>query len=125
MQKLLTRKPLFFTAHAQFKMRQYGLSPARVKRVLLYPARIEEGIAPKTVAVMAPARTSAPARTRSDEFQSGKSQKFGSGKPASWSQELWVMYQDTKAARKIIAAWRYPGVSPVRQRPPFPEDILG
>ena len=41
-----------------------------------------------------------------------------------WSQELWVMYADTKKARKIIASWRYPGVSPVREPPPFPEDLL-
>lgn len=98
LQKLLTRKPLFFTAHAQFKMRQYGLSQSRINRVLRFPVRIEVGIAPKTVAVMAPA--------------------------SNKKHELWVMYQDTKKLRKVIAAWKYPGVSPVREPPPFPEDLL-
>lgn len=111
LKKLISSKPLHWTEHARFKMRQYGLSEARVKRVLRAPSRVEAGIAPKTVAVMQPAQTSA-------------SQKFQSGKPAKWSQELWVMYEDTKKARRIIAAWRYPGVSPVRQPPPFPEDLM-
>lgn len=112
LQKLLTNKPLFWTEHAKFKMRQYGLSEARVRRVLRNPVRTEAGIAPKTVAVMQPAQTSA-----SQKFQSGKSVK-------KWSQELWVMYADTKKARRIIVAWRYPGISPVRQPPPFPEDLM-
>ena len=98
LKKLLTRKPLLWTAHSKFKMRQYGLSEARVKRILRDPVRIEAGIAPKTVAVMTPT--------------------------SNKKQELWCMYQDTKKARKVIAAWRYPGISPVRQAPPFPEDIL-
>lgn len=98
LKKLVTNKPLFWTEHAKFKMRQYGLSEARVKRVLRNPIRIEAGIAPRTVAVMASA--------------------------SNKKHELWCMYQDTKKERKIIAAWRYPGVSPVRARPPFPDDIL-
>ncbi len=90
-------------------MRQYGLSEARVKRVLRNPVRTEAGIAPKTVAVMQP----------------NHPPKTGQlGKAGKWSQELWVMYADTKKARRIIAAWRYPGVSPVRQPPPFPDDIM-
>ena len=98
LKKLLTQKPLLWTEHAKFKMRQYGLSEARVKRVLRAPTRVEAGIAPKTVAVMAPA--------------------------SNKKHELWCMYQDTKKARRIIAAWRYPGVSPVREPPPFPEDLM-
>ena len=99
LKKMISNKPLYFTEHARFKMRQYGLSEARVKRVLHAPVRVEAGIVPKTVAVM---------------------QRAGAKRP----QELWVMYEDTKKARKIIAAWRYPGVSPVREPPPFPADIL-
>lgn len=99
LKKLISSKPLYWTEHAKFKMRQYGLSEARVKRVLRAPSRVESGIAPKTVAVMSPAGTKRP-------------------------QEIWCMYQDTKKERKIIAAWRYPGVSPVRQPPPFPDDLM-
>lgn len=91
-------KPLHWTAHAKMKMRQYGISEARVRRVLRAPARVEAGIAPKTIAVM--------------QSAGGKRK-----------QELWIMYRDTKLARRVIAAWRYPGVSPVRERPPFPVDL--
>lgn len=66
-------------------MRFYGLSEARVKRILNTPKRVEEGVAPKTVAMMQPA---------------------GSAKHPS---EIWVMIQDKKGERKIISAWRYPG----------------
>lgn len=96
---MLSNKPLKWTEHSKYKMRQYQLSPARVARVLRNPARVENGIAPKTVAVMQPTQTKRP-------------------------QEVWCMYQDTKKFRKIIAVWRYPGVSPVREPPPFPEDLL-
>ena len=46
---------LQWTLHAQAKMRQYRLSPARVRRVLHSPRRVEEGVAPKTIAAMQPA----------------------------------------------------------------------
>ncbi|KKU13274.1 MAG: hypothetical protein UX17_C0022G0007 [Parcubacteria group bacterium GW2011_GWC2_45_7] len=109
--KLISNKPLFWTEHAKFKMRQYGFSEARVKRVLRNPTRVEVGIAPKTVAAMTPA-------------QIFSTKKFQSGKARGKGQELWVMYEDTKKARKIIAAWRYPGVSPMREPPPFPDDLM-
>ena len=68
-------------------MRHYGLSEARVKRIIHTTKRIEEGIAPKTVAMM----------------QQAGSQKH--------PYELWVMIQDMDKKRKIISAWRYPGVT--------------
>jgi len=90
-----------WTAHARLKMRQYGLSEGRVKRIIRFPARYEEGIAPKTVAVMQPAG----------------SKRY---------QEIWVMYKLAKRANaksiKIITAWRYPGKSPLRD--PIPQEIL-
>lgn len=94
----LSHKPLHWTAHAKAKMRQYGISEARVRRVMRSPARAEAGIAPKTVAVM--------------QSAGGKRK-----------HEIWLMYTDTPRARKVIAAWRYPGVSPVREPPPFPDDL--
>ena len=52
-------------------------------------------------------------------------------------QEIWVMYAEkgapktkTKAdllttiKRVIITAWRYPGISPIRERIPIPSEIL-
>jgi len=86
-------KPLHWTSHARAKMGYYRLSPARVRRVLNSPKRIEEGIAPNTVATMQPA-----------------SMKTS----ASWSQEIWVMFQDSPKERKVISAWRYPGVTKPR-----------
>jgi hypothetical protein len=121
----------FWTRHAGFKMRQYGLSEQRIKRVVKNPKRKEEGVAKNTVAVMQPI-----------------SSKAINGKEI-WKQEIWVMY--TRGARnskyqisnnkknsnseiqnykpnlrngklKIISAWRYPGVSP--EKNPIPEEIL-
>ena len=73
-------------------MQYYRLSPARVRRVLNAPKRVEEGVAPKTIAMMQPA----------------------SLRGAKWTQEIWVMVQDTGKKRKVISAWRYPGVTKPR-----------
>ena len=53
------------------------------------------------------------------------------GEKETWKQELWVMYQKKekktgspfeKEQLRIISAWRYPGVSPLRN--PIPSEIL-
>lgn len=108
-----------FTLHAQFKMKQYGLSDQRVKSVIRNPKRREVGIVPKTVAVMQPV-----------------SIKKVDGKEI-WKQEIWVMFviknsssaphtnykiPNTANQIRVISAWRYPGVSPKRN--PIPEEIL-
>ena len=89
-------RKLVFTVHAHAKMRQYGLSEARVRRVLHTPARIEEGIAEGTIAMMQP-------------ISNGK-------------HELWVMIAEKPAERRVVSAWRYPG----RTKPgePLPPDVL-
>jgi len=74
-----------WTNHAREKMRYYHFSEQRVKRVLNSPKRVEEGIAPNTIAMM---------------------QVAGSKKHP---YEIWVMIQKTKIRRKIISAWKYPG----------------
>ena len=90
----------FWTTHARVKLSYYGLSENRVKRVLRNPTRIEEGIAPQTFACMQPVST-----------------RMKGGKKV-WSQELWVMAQQTKEGNiKVISAWRYPGMSKVRALP--------
>ena len=92
------RKPvqLQWTLHARAKMNHYRLTPSRVRHVLHSPKRVEEGVAPKTVAMMQPV-----------------SMKL-IGKKESWTQEVWVMVQDVAGARKVISAWRYPGVTKPR-----------
>jgi len=120
---------LVWTNHSIDKMKQYQLSEQRIRRVLNVPKRKEEGIAPNTVAVM----------------QSTGTQKHPT--------EIWVMYQYINSKLKaqkspalagsrhsinlesrgreklkkirIISAWRYPGISPVRTVPDIPEEVWG
>lgn len=91
-------KTLLWTNHSQAKMRQYRLSEARVRRVLSFSARVEFGVADKTLALM---------------------QKAGTAKNP---YEIWVMVQDTPKQRKIISAWRYPGET--KPGEPLPKEIL-
>ncbi len=115
----------FWTAHVVEKMRFYGISESRVKRVIRFPERTEEGIVEDTIAVMQP-----------NSMITGKDGR------KTWKQEIWVMYVLVKSfikkekkeknlenfmlsdkRIKIITAWRYPGVS--SKRDPIPEDVLG
>jgi hypothetical protein len=89
-------KMLSWTNHAKAKMHFYKLSESRVRHVLNRPVRTEAGVAPKTIAVMAPASVKK------------------NGKKEMWSQEIWVMIQDRDRTRTVISAWRYPGVTKVR-----------
>lgn len=100
-----------WTNHIKNKMAFYGLSESKIKSILSYPKRKEEGIAPDTFASM----------KRNDK----KERK----------EEIWIMYIDKKDKMKVstlkkrskilmISAWRYPGVSKVGAQIPIPEDIL-
>ena len=71
-------------------MKFYGLSEQRVRRIIHTPKRTEEGIVPKTIAMM----------------QSAGSKKH--------PYELWAMVQEDNKRRKVISAWRYPGVTKPR-----------
>lgn len=106
----LSKPKLFlFTHHARAKMGFYKLSEARVRRVLNAPKRTEEGVAPKTFAVMQPV---------SSRFVTSKDVVVSRGatpkRKETWNQEIWVMYQDSAKERVIISAWRYPGVTKIR-----------
>jgi hypothetical protein len=95
---------IVWTRHSERKMKYYGLSKSRVKRVMRDPDRKQLGIAPQTVAAM---------------------QRAGTKKHPT---EIWMMYQKVLSAGrrniKIISAWRYPGISPKGESPPIPEDTL-
>lgn len=114
-----------FTLHAQYKMQQYGLSEQRVRSVIRSPKRREEGVVPRTVAVMQPVSM----------------KKIDGGE--IWKQEIWVMFviknsqptthnqqqknhllssRSLPKGFRVISTWRYPGVSPKRN--PIPEEIL-
>jgi len=117
-----------WTRHIKNKMIFYALSESKIRSVLKSPNRKEEGIALNTTAVM----------KRNDR---GKKK-----------EEIWVMYQlasqtqinadqnadkrrlnisddprsnlRESAKRKLISAWRYPGVSRPGKEIPIPPDIL-
>lgn len=115
----INKENYYWTDHVRQKMRQYRLSESRVKRILRYPKRVEVGVAEDTVAGMQPA---------------------GSPKHPC---EIWVMWSFANARDKargsdkkikkikfdlnrktiIISAWRYPGISPVHEPPPIPDDV--
>ena len=102
LKKLPREEKVFWTKHSQMKMRQYRFSEKRVLRILRKPDRKEEGIAEGTIAAM---------------------QITGTKKHPT---EAWMMYVILKRPKeiKIISAWRYPGRTPLGQRPIIPEDTL-
>lgn len=98
------KEKISWTRHAERKLRYYQLSKSRALRVLRHPERKEKGIAPGTLAFM---------------------QRAGSKKHP---YEVWLMYQTVKirgnTKTKIISTWKYPGMSPLGQPIPIPEDII-
>jgi len=92
-------KEIYWTRHVKEKMRYYGLTEGRLRRILKSPKRREKGIAPRTIALMQPAGTKKPT-------------------------EIWLMYQQISQRKRMISAWRYPGISPKGEPIPIPEDIL-
>ena len=105
------RDQYVWTQHAYIKMRQYHLVESRIKRIIRFPTRTEEGILDGAIACMQPSE----------------------GKNYS---EIWTMYilQSEKSKIKnqkgnsppkrikIITAWRYPGKSP--ERDPIPPAVI-
>jgi len=93
-----------WTKHVIQKMKYYGLSENKLRNVMWRPERVEEGIAPDTVAIM---------------------QSYGSTKKP---KEIWLMYQtfsrQDKKKKRIISAWRYPGVSPKGKAIYIPDDVM-
>jgi len=92
-------KEIYWTKHIKEKMRYYRLSEGLLRRILRNPKRREKGIAPRTVALMQPGNAKKPS-------------------------EIWLMYQLVGRKKKMISAWRYPGISPIGEPIPIPEDIL-
>jgi hypothetical protein len=92
-----------WTNHVVRKMMFYGLSASKVKGIINHPKRTENGVAPDTIAIMSPV---------------GRSASGGH------TSEIWTMYQQRGRKKIIITAWRYPGISPVRDEIPIPSGIL-
>ena len=118
---------IFWTEHSKIKMRQYGLSKQKLLNILRKPERKEKGIVDGTTAVM---------KTNKIFFKAKQiTLKQAWQKPStSWRRapgEIWLMYRDTKDSpkgtgqvRKIISAWRYPGITKPGESIPIPQDIL-
>ncbi len=88
-----------WTSHVKGKMSQYRISESLIKRVIRFPKRTEEGIAPSTIAVM---------------------MSMVNKKPS----EVWVMYKKDRGRKMVISAWRYPGISPVGKKIVIPNDVM-
>lgn len=122
-------KKFHWTQHSQIKMRQYGLSKQKLLGILHRPERKEKGIVPGTIAVMKTNKVFFKPACR----QAGKKQITISKawqKPRRAPGEIWLMYKDTnpstgsvQAIKKIISAWRYPGISKPGEEIPIPADI--
>lgn len=118
-----------WTQHAWEKMQFYGLSEGRVKRVIRFPKRIEEGIAEDTVAVMQPADSKKYqeiwvmyAIANNKESTINKKQKTDSTKKESSLDNINQFLGNSGKKFRIITAWRYPGESP--ERDPIPQEIM-
>jgi hypothetical protein len=102
------KEKIVWTTHSKEKMKYYRLSETMVLGIMRRPKRREEGIAPGTVASMKPSGTK-------------KNPK-----------EIWMMYQTIISKIKnqkykkvrIISAWRYPGVTPLGERPILPDEVM-
>ena len=100
-------KDFYWTQHIKRKMFYYGLGEGRLRRILKSPQRREEGIAPNTIALMQPASPNQDGRTSSKN-----------------PSEIWLMYQLEGKKKKMISAWRYPGISPKGKEIIIPNDII-
>lgn len=108
-------KTLHWTEHSKIKMRQYGLSKQKLLGILHRPERKEQGIVPGTMAVM---------KTNKVFFKEKRVTLAKAwSRPKKAPGEIWLMFRDIKDQRKVISAWRYPGVSKPGEEIPIPEDI--
>ncbi len=113
-----------WTNHVVRKMQFYGITPSRVLRVIRAPDRIEEGIVDGTLAAMQKSGSkSRPWELWTmwrQESRKGSSQKGLSKKGLSN-----LSCSNLEPNRKvIITAWRYPGISPIRDKVPIPAEII-
>ena len=102
-------KKLHWTEHSKAKMKQYRLSKYKLMQLISKPQRREEGIVSGTTAVMQTNKTYSRAKLP--------------GQKTKAAGEVWLMYRDVKDLRKIISAWRYPGVSKPGEEIPIPHEI--
>ncbi len=108
-----------WTNHVKEKMVYYGISEGLIKRIVRFPKRKEEGIAPGTTAVMQPT----PSKKRPQEIWAMYKEIRQKAKGKSQNQKAAGLDLDIPKLR-IISAWRYPGISPAGKKIPIPDEIL-
>ena len=116
------------------KMAFYGLSADRVKRIIRSPKRSAVGVAENTIAVMQPAGSKKNPTEIWAMYQVSsklKSQnsllRQGYGGQANLTSKKSVNRQNfggQNLRKIIISAWRYPGISPIKDEIPIPADII-
>jgi len=106
-------KKIEWTAHSLMKMKQYGLSKSKLMKILYKPERKEQGIVPGTMAVMETKKIYSNIKTKPTAFT----------KAVRPPGEIWLMYKEEKQSRRVISAWRYPGISKPGEEIPMPKDI--
>ncbi|NLA08369.1 MAG: hypothetical protein GX873_01590 [Parcubacteria group bacterium] len=111
---------IVWTKHSIEKMIQYQLSESRIKRVLHSPHRQEEGIAPKTIAVMQSVGTEKYPKEIWVMFQEIKNKNRLKDKTANDSLKNLLKQKNQKI--RIISVWRYPGKTPIKELPKIPEE---
>lgn len=113
-----------WTNHVVGKMAHYGISESLIKRIVRFPKRVEGGIAPGTTACM----QSAGSKKRPSEvwvmyIELGQSPNSKSKLPIKKELQT-INYKLSTSRKRIITAWRYPGVSPAGKSIPIPDEIL-
>ncbi|KKT24962.1 MAG: hypothetical protein UW11_C0037G0005 [Parcubacteria group bacterium GW2011_GWA2_43_9b] len=126
----INKENYHWTDHVKMKMRQYGLSESRVKRVLRYPKRLEVGVAEDTVAGMQTAGSKKHPFEIWVMWVQGSKGRIANSKSQINSPHPNPPLQKGREKFKIggqkiiiISAWRYPGISPLREPPPIPDDV--
>ena len=91
--------------------------------ILYKPERKEQGIAPGTMAVMRTNKVYPKNKNVSLLKNKWPSAIALRARQKKAPGEIWLMYKDVKDIRRIISAWRYPGISKPGEDIPIPEDI--
>ena len=115
-----------WTKHSIEKMRFYGLSAQRVIQILRHPERCEKGIVEDCVACMQTIGQKRKTELWVMYIDVIKNNPFRSPTLAQQDKSAFLRNKQDKINqkhRKIITAWRYPGISPVRHKIPIPDDI--
>lgn len=120
-----------WTNHARYKMRYYRLSEQMVRGVIARPKRVEEGIAPETVAYMKQAGSAKRPHeiwvmvAKQIKNEKLKVKKFSRRSSAMSRIELHSgagINGQMSDVLRVISAWRYPGIT--KPGKPLPREIL-